>query len=163
MKPLQKSYVLGPMLGLLIGLFTYTFIYAKGYSLLSNKPATCTNCHVMNSYYDGWVKGSHHTVATCNDCHTPRNLAGKYATKASNGFFHSLAFTMGGFPDNIMAKPRSARVVEQACRDCHARLTMHIDSTAGDDGTSCIRCHSSVGHNDNVASIPSTFAKDSIQ
>jgi len=162
MKPLQKSYVLGPLLGLLVGLGAYTFIYAKGYSYLSNNPTACANCHVMNSYYDGWVKGSHRSAATCNDCHTPHNFVGKYATKASNGFFHSLAFTVGGFPDNIMAKPRSHQVVEQNCRYCHARKTMHIDSTAGADGTSCIRCHASVGHDDNVASIPIT-SKDFIQ
>jgi cytochrome c nitrite reductase small subunit len=163
MKLPKAGYVLAPMLGLLIGLIAYTFIYAKGYSYLSNNPATCANCHVMNAYYDGWVKGSHRSAAKCNDCHTPENMVAKYATKASNGFFHSLAFTLGGFPDNIRAKPRSHRVVEQACRKCHANLTMHIDSTAGADGTSCIRCHASVGHNENVASDSRALIKDSVQ
>lgn len=152
MKPLKTSRLLAPMLGLLIGLAVYTFVYAKGYSYLSNDPASCTNCHVMNAYYDGWEKGSHHSTAKCNDCHTPHNLVAKYATKASNGFFHSFAFTTGFFPDSIRAKQRSHKVVEQSCRTCHADLTQHMDVTAGDDGTSCVRCHAGVGHDDTVVS-----------
>jgi len=163
MKPLKLSYVLSPLLGLLIGLIAYTFVYAKGYSYLGNNPATCANCHVMNAYYDGWVKGSHKSVATCNDCHTPHNLVGKYFTKASNGFFHSFAFTSGAFPDSIQAKRGSKQVVEQACRHCHSDLTQHIDVAEGRDGTSCVRCHASVGHNENLASDTRFFLKDSAQ
>jgi cytochrome c nitrite reductase small subunit len=163
MRTLKFSYIFSPMLGLLLGLVIYTFIYAKGYSYLTNNPVACTNCHVMNSYYDGWVKGSHHSVAQCNDCHTPHDLAEKYFTKASNGFFHSFAFTSGAFPDSIQAKGRSKRVVEQACRHCHADLTQHIDTAVGTDGTSCTRCHASVGHNENLASNPIALSKDSLQ
>jgi len=156
LKPLKTSHVLAPMLGLLIGLVAYTFVYAKGYSYLSNDPSSCTNCHVMNAYYDGWEKGSHHMAANCNDCHTPHNVLAKYVTKASNGFFHSFAFTTGLFPDSIRAKQRSLAVTEQSCRNCHANLTQHIDTTAGADGTSCVRCHAGVGHNDTVLSSTST-------
>ena len=35
------------------------------------------------------MKSSHHSAATCNDCHTPHNLFGKCAVKANNGFWHS--------------------------------------------------------------------------
>ena len=35
------------LLGVVVGLGTYTFVYAKGYSYLSNDPAACANCHVM--------------------------------------------------------------------------------------------------------------------
>lgn len=51
-----------------VGLGAYTFIYAKGYSYLTNDPAACANCHVMQAQYDGWMKSSHHSVATGNDC-----------------------------------------------------------------------------------------------
>ena len=40
-------------------------------------------------------RASHHAVATCNDCHTPHNLVGKYVVKARNGFWHSFYFTTG--------------------------------------------------------------------
>jgi nitrite reductase (cytochrome c-552) len=52
----------------------------------------------MEDNYSAWLTSSHHTVATCNDCHAPHDLLGKYPIKATNGFFHSLAFTTGDFP-----------------------------------------------------------------
>ena len=64
--------------GLIFGAGTYTFHYAEGTSYLSNDPAACANCHVMNDYYAGWQKASHHHVATCNDCHVPHDLLRKY-------------------------------------------------------------------------------------
>ncbi|HQR35977.1 MAG TPA: NapC/NirT family cytochrome c, partial [Blastocatellia bacterium] len=84
-----RSIVLAALVGMSVGVGVYTFVYAKGYSYLTNNPASCANCHIMNEQYDGWLKSSHRSVATCNDCHTPPSLIGKYATKASNGFWHS--------------------------------------------------------------------------
>ena len=93
--------VVAILLGVVIGLGAYTFIYAKGYSYLTSNPAACANCHVMQAQYDAWQKSSHHSVATCNDCHTPHNLIGKYAVKANHGFWHSFYFTSGNYPDTI--------------------------------------------------------------
>jgi hypothetical protein len=56
----------------------YAFVYAKGFSYLLTDPTTCANCHVMRTEYDAWIKSSHHPAATCNDCHTSHNLAGKH-------------------------------------------------------------------------------------
>jgi cytochrome c nitrite reductase small subunit len=128
--------------GVAVGLGGYAFAYAKGSSYLGDDPATCANCHVMTGQYDGWQKSSHHGVATCNDCHTPSGAA-KYATKASNGYHHSMAFTVGGFPDNIRARPESREVIEGQCRTCHADLVLAM---TGGGEISCIRCHESVGH-----------------
>src|SRR5436305_576548 len=89
------------LLGIALGLGAYTFIYAKGYSYLTNDPAACTNCHVMQTQYDGWMKSSHHSVATCNDCHTPHNIIGKYAVKANDGFWHSLNFKTEHYLDEF--------------------------------------------------------------
>jgi cytochrome c nitrite reductase small subunit len=128
--------------GLAVGIGGYAFAYAKGTSYLGNDPATCANCHVMNSQYDGWQSSSHHGIATCNDCHTPSGV-GKYLTKATNGYHHSMAFTVGGFPDVIRARAESRAVIEGQCRACHADLVQSM--TAGGE-VSCIRCHDSVGH-----------------
>ena len=76
-------------IGLAAGIGGYTFVYAHGASYLTNDPAACINCHVMREQYDGWIKSSHRAVAVCNDCHTPHDLVGKYATKGQNGFWHS--------------------------------------------------------------------------
>jgi len=132
--------------GLVLGLGAYTFVYAKGYSYLSNNPAACANCHVMHEQHDGWLKSSHRSVATCNDCHTPHDLVGKYSTKALNGFFHSLAFTSGNYPDAIEIKERNRRVTEAACRYCHEDVVLAMDGPHQTRKVSCLRCHSTVGH-----------------
>lgn len=145
--PKLAKIVFGVAIGLIVGVGGYTFIYAKGYSYLTNNPAACANCHIMNGQYDGWIKSSHHSVATCNDCHTPSNFIGKWAKKSSNGFWHSFAFTTGRFPENLQIKPHNLEVTEQACRDCHTEIVSAIDGPHGEGAkTSCVRCHASVGH-----------------
>jgi cytochrome c nitrite reductase small subunit len=144
-----QSLILGVSIGAAVGLGAYTFIYAKGGSYLTNNPASCANCHIMREQYDGWLKSSHHAVATCNDCHTPASFLGKYATKASNGFWHSFYFTTGSFHEPIQIKNRNLKITEQACQKCHTEITQAIaGSHAAGDGepTSCVRCHRSVGH-----------------
>jgi cytochrome c nitrite reductase small subunit len=133
-------------LGLAAGIGGYTFVYARGASYLTNDPAACMNCHVMREQYDGWIKSSHRSVAVCNDCHTPHNLVGKYATKSQNGFWHSFYFTTGAFPDPIQITERNRRVTEAACRRCHADVVDQMIGGRGRDNVECLRCHRSVGH-----------------
>lgn len=136
------------LLGTALGLGGYTFVYARGWSYLTNDPRACANCHIMNEQYDGWTKSSHRSVAACNDCHTPHDFVGKYATKANNGFWHSFYFTTGAFPEPIRIGARSRSVVEGQCRHCHADIVraMGTPTHAGAPDLSCVRCHSSVGH-----------------
>ena len=143
-----KLAVVGIAIGLAVGVGLFTFVYAKGYSYMSNDPTACANCHVMNEQYDGWQKSSHKNVATCNDCHTPHDLIGKYSTKASNGFWHSYYFTFNNFHEPIQITERNRRITEESCRRCHGELTQSISehSSKPDDQISCIRCHRSVGH-----------------
>ncbi|HEX8127895.1 MAG TPA: cytochrome c nitrite reductase small subunit [Pyrinomonadaceae bacterium] len=142
-----QGIAVGIALGAAIGIGGYTFIYAKGYSYLTNDPGACANCHIMREQYDGWVKSSHRAVAVCNDCHTPPGTFGKYMTKASNGFWHSFYFTLGGYPDPIQITRRNRKITEQACRKCHAEIVEAIEGPhKGTPELSCVRCHSTVGH-----------------
>lgn len=143
------AVIAGIIVGIAAGLGAYTFLYAKGYSYLTNDPAACANCHSMNEQYAGWVKGPHRSVAVCNDCHTPHNLIGKYTVKASNGFWHSFYFTTGWYPDNIEITRRDRAITDRACRHCHSDITHAIDTELTgreEDKLSCIRCHADVGH-----------------
>jgi cytochrome c nitrite reductase small subunit len=134
-------------LGIVTGVGGFTFVYASGASYMTNDPRACANCHVMQAHYDAWEKSSHRAVATCNDCHTPHNIVGKYVTKASNGYHHSLAFTTGRFHEPIQITPGNRSVTEGACRHCHEEIVQMIDRHAPNgESMSCIRCHSSVGH-----------------
>jgi cytochrome c nitrite reductase small subunit len=132
-------------LGLAIGVGGFTFVYARGASYLTDDPAACANCHVMRGHLDAWLASSHRAVAACNDCHAPHDIAGKYATKAINGFWHSVAFTTGRFPEPLRITPRNRAVTEGACRDCHQPIVEAIAPRAA-GALSCIRCHATVGH-----------------
>ena len=101
----------------------------------------------MQAHLDSWQASSHHTVAVCNDCHLPHDFIGKWVTKADNGFFHSLAFTLQNYHDPIQIKPRNARVAQASCLHCHQDV-VHAMFPAGDetDMQSCVHGHQQVGH-----------------
>jgi cytochrome c nitrite reductase small subunit len=141
--------VLCVLVGIVLGLGSYTFYYAEGGSYFSNDPRACVNCHIMRDHYDGWQHASHHAVAACNDCHTPHDLVGKYSIKAMNGFWHSKAFTLQDFHEPIRIRPINARVLRTACLHCHLDLVSEIVGHGADDGSGpadCVHCHAAVGH-----------------
>ena len=138
-------WVVAAALGVAGGIGLYTFAYARGGSYMTDDPAACANCHVMQDHFDAWQKSSHHAVAGCNDCHTPKDrFFAKYWVKATNGWHHSKAFTTGDYPEHIRARESSAEIVEEACRRCHGELAAAIDGHA--EAERCVRCHGSVGH-----------------
>ena len=133
--------------GVFLGFAVYTFIYARGYSYLTDDPRACANCHVMNEQYSGWVKAPHRHVAVCNDCHTPHDLIGKYSIKAKNGFWHSYYFTTQTFKEPIEITRTDRAIALDNCRRCHAPIVAAIDGPH--DKTKrldCLRCHQGVGH-----------------
>lgn len=143
------------LIGAFMGVGGFTFVYAKGYSYMSNDPAVCGNCHIMDEHLDAWNKSSHKGVATCNDCHTPHNLVGKYTVKAKNGFWHSFYFTTGDFPDPLRITEANHEVTEEACRYCHSEITeaiehgttpASVDLSGDQEQFTCTRCHRYVGH-----------------
>lgn len=160
------------LIGSALGLGAFTFVYARGGSYLSTDPAVCANCHIMGEHYAAWQRSSHRVAAGCADCHMPHDFVGKYAAKATNGFWHSLAFTTGAFPDPLKIKPHNRAVTENACRHCHGDIVAAIDplgegdeleiraggsraasrpqihdgAVASGERESCIRCHTYVGH-----------------
>lgn len=163
MRPVKHGFrrkaviVLSILVGGVVGAASFTFASARGTAYLTNDPAACANCHVMNEQYAGWRKASHRNVAVCNDCHAPHDFFGKYATKALNGWHHSVAFTTGDFHEPIRISERNREITEGQCRYCHADIVQAIDPAPGNGSTgtsahaggerlSCIRCHSSVGH-----------------
>ncbi len=136
------------LVGMVLGLGTYTFHYAQGGSYFSNNPAACVNCHIMREPYDGWQKASHHAVAACNDCHTPHAFIPKYLVKAENGFRHSKAFTLQDFHEPIRIRPSNARVLNSACIACHKDLVSEVvgHGGRGHETLQCVHCHAAVGH-----------------
>jgi cytochrome c nitrite reductase small subunit len=137
-------FVLVGVLGVLIGLGSYTFLYARGYSYLLDDPQACVNCHVMRDNFDSWIVSSHRSVS-CNGCHTPHEVAEKYLVKAENGFAHSFAFT---FEDTqvIRIKASSLEVVERNCVECHGAMIVGTFLSSGGVEQRCVKCHPGTGH-----------------
>ena len=73
--------LLSVITGVALGQSLYTFHYAEGLSYFSPNPRACVNCHIMQAQFDGWQKGSHHSVAKCIDCHLPHDFIGKYYSR----------------------------------------------------------------------------------
>jgi cytochrome c nitrite reductase small subunit len=139
------------LLGIPLGLGTFTFLYAEGGSYLSTDPRACVNCHIMRSEFEGWQKASHHGVATCVDCHIPHDLPWKYVAKALNGFNHSKAFTLQNFPEPIRIAAYNAASLQQNCLRCHEALVHELlDPGAERGGVECVHCHDAVGHGELV-------------
>lgn len=131
--------------GILAGLGGYTFFYAEGTSYFSNDPRACRNCHIMRDPFDSWNRSSHHAAAACNECHTPKSPAGKYATKAANGWNHSAAFTLENFPEPIQIRPSNEKIAHANCVRCHEGMVSRMRSYAGET-IDCTHCHGNVGH-----------------
>jgi cytochrome c nitrite reductase small subunit len=136
------------LFGLLVGVGTFTFDYAKGASYFSTDPTACANCHVMQEYFDSWQKGTHHTAAKCIDCHLPHEFVHKYIAKADEGMRHSWAFTFQNFHEPIEIIPRDARILQNNCLRCHGDLVHALvnGKTADANDIRCVHCHLSVGH-----------------
>jgi cytochrome c nitrite reductase small subunit len=148
MKMPRVAILLIVLLAVVIGIGAFTFKYGKGLSYFSANPEACQNCHIMRPQFDSWQKASHHTAATCVDCHLPHDFIGKYLAKAENGYNHSKAFTLQNFHEPIMITPKNSRILQNNCLVCHQRMIANIQDQAhaNTEGMMCVHCHITVGH-----------------
>lgn len=136
--------LLAVLVGVFVGVGSFTFFYADGGDYFKKEPESCANCHVMQPHYDSWIKSSHTNVATCADCHMPDEFVPSYVAKADNGFRHAWAFTFQNFEEPIRIIPRNSRILQQRCIDCHGGM-MH-DIVDENNEPECVECHNDVGH-----------------
>jgi cytochrome c nitrite reductase small subunit len=136
------------LLGVVVGLGSFTFVYGEGGSYFSTDPRACVNCHIMQPQFDSWQKASHHTAAVCVDCHLPHDFAAKYVAKADNGYRHSWAFTFQDFHEPIRMTARNARILQNNCLRCHGEWVHALvdGSTTAPDAVRCTHCHADAGH-----------------
>lgn len=138
----------------------YTFYNANGFSYLSNDSKACNNCHIMNEVYADYMSGPHSKEiggkprATCAECHLPHEFLPKWIAKAQSGLSHAYAFTfkLESLPENLSATPKSKKIIQQTCIDCHSGFAENaINATttpqhSNKDALSCVSCHKDVGH-----------------
>lgn len=144
----KRVILLAIMVGSLLGLGSFTFQYGEGLSYFSKDPAACANCHIMQPQFNSWQKASHHTFATCIDCHLPHDFFAKYLAKAENGWNHSKAFTLQDFHEPILINQKNSQILQRNCLECHEGLVHNLvpGSTTDPGAVSCVHCHRSVGH-----------------
>lgn len=144
----KRIVLLSIVVGILIGLGSFTFYYGEGFSYMSKDPKACVNCHIMQPQYDSWQKASHHTVATCVQCHLPHGFVEKYISKAENGYNHSRAFTLQNFQEPIMITKKNSLILQENCVKCHNNMVENLTHGGMADSGSmgCVKCHRTVGH-----------------
>ena len=149
---------------LLLGVVLFLFYISKAHSYLSDKPETCTNCHIMAPQYATWNHSSHREVATCNDCHVPHNnIFNHYYFKAKDGLRHATIFTLRNEPQVIFIQPAGEKVVHDNCIRCHNQLLVDpkLNASVKDHdihmtGRRCVECHREVPHGrvNSLSSVP---------
>jgi cytochrome c nitrite reductase small subunit len=145
--------------GVFAGVGGMTFHHAEGTSYLSTDPAACANCHIMQSQYDSWQKASHHTAASCNDCHLPAGFLSKWIGKSVNGWNHSAAFTRQDFHEPIRMTAWNAEILQDNCVRCHTSIVHAQTSAYAEEQPRCVKCHATVGHGERAA-LGGPFADD---
>ncbi len=152
------------LLGLLIGLGSFTFYISRAHSYLSDEPETCVNCHIMAPQYATWNHSSHREWTNCNDCHVPHdNVFNKYYFKAKDGMRHATIFTLRMEPQVIFIKDEGKRVVQENCIRCHSDLITDDKLLKKTEVThnsrmarKCWDCHQEVPHGrvNSLSSVP---------
>jgi cytochrome c nitrite reductase small subunit len=149
---------------LMVGLIFFLMHVSKAHSYLSDKPETCTNCHIMAPQYATWNHSSHRGIAHCNDCHVPHNnIFNKYYFKAKDGLRHATIFTLRAEPQVIFIKEEGAEVVHQNCVRCHSKMLVDpkLEASVKDHHSKmtdrkCWDCHREVPHGrvNSISSVP---------
>lgn len=142
------------LLAIFVGLGLFVLYLSKAHSYLSDRPETCTNCHIMAPQYATWNHSSHREITNCNDCHVPHdNVLNKYFFKAKDGLRHATIFTLRAEPQVIRIKEAGARVVQDNCIRCHSRLLVDPKLEASvaahkqtREGRRCVECHRETPH-----------------
>lgn len=149
--------------GILTGLALFAIHISRAPSYLSDKPETCTNCHIMAPQYATWSHSSHREWTHCNDCHVPHNnVINKYYFKAADGLRHATIFTLRREPQVIRIRHAGIGVVQENCIRCHDQILHGFKYLAGEsiqhrEATErlCWDCHREVPHG-RVNSLTST-------
>lgn len=138
-----------------IGMFAFVVHESRMLSYFSSDPKVCINCHTMNTHYATWQHSSHRDVATCVECHLPRDsFVGKVIAKSRDGYNHSLAMTLGSYGDNLRITSNAAKRIQGNCISCHQEIVSQMMANSElyprhsevPMGRNCWECHRSLPH-----------------
>ena len=136
---------------LALGYFAYI---SEALSYMGSDPATCNNCHTMDSQYENWFHGSHERFAECTDCHIPHdNIAVYYLYKGKSGARDVFSFVTKSYPVAIRANAETKQIVQANCIRCHQDTVEGILGGAMAFDRQCWDCHRNVAHGQRGLSI----------
>jgi len=119
-------------------------------SYLGHEPATCNNCHVMDSQYENWFHAPHERSAICADCHIPHdNFFSYWFYKGKSGMRDVYSFVTLGYPTAIRANAETIGIVQENCIRCHTdTVESMLTASPQPFERNCWDCHRFVAHGD---------------
>jgi cytochrome c nitrite reductase small subunit len=134
-----------------LGVFAYV---TDAPAYMGHEPATCNNCHVMDSQYENWYLAAHERSAACTDCHLPhQNIVSYYLYKGYSGMKDVFSFTFKTYPVAIRATRQTDEIVQANCIRCHTDTVENIVAGPQPFDRYCWRCHRSVAHGERGLSL----------
>ena len=127
-----------------VGLISGTFY--------SSRPSSCSQCHVMNKYFESWKKSSHGNVG-CLACHQQPGVAGFLIRNLGQLRYIPWLIRQTAFPGE--AGPIRAVVSDDSCNRCHQNILGKVVKNRGlrvshkeivSAGYYCTDCHSAMPH-----------------
>ena len=127
-----------------LGIFSWV---TSAPSYLGHEPATCNNCHVMDSQYENWYHAAHENFTVCTDCHLPhQKIASYYLYKGYSGMRDVYSFTLNIYPAAIRATLQTDEILQANCIRCHIDTVEGVLAGPQAFDRYCWDCHRSVAH-----------------
>ena len=159
-RPLRILVQLGVLAIILVSVSSVAFIE------YSAQPIFCTNCHLMQPYYDSWAGSSHNDVP-CIKCHYAPGIKAEAMGKlqAANQVVKYITGTYGMKP---WAEIEDAACLRSGCHEqrklegvvSYAGVrfdhTQHLDELRRGKQLRCTSCHSQIVQGDHLTVTPST-------
>ena len=131
--------------------FLVLVIAGAGFQWVNDQSWFCNSCHEMNFHYHSWQVSSHHTRATCLECHGEPGLRGLIEEKV-RGLEQLVAHVTGQYK---MPLQIIVRVRNEQCLTCHPEARTLPDSKMAvsharhiQKDVLCADCHSRIVHNE---------------
>ncbi len=125
-----------------LGLGSFLLVGPPQLLAISESPAFCASCHVMEEEHTAWSHAGAHRRIRCVDCHLPNgNPLEHYVWKSIDGMKDVVFFHSGMVPDRIALSSHGAKVMQNNCIRCHAETVTQMDTTR-----QCWGCHRQLQH-----------------
>ncbi len=132
--------------GLVLLVLFWSFVPGSPANVIEKTSSSeyCAGCHLMEDYYETWLKKGHHRQLKCVDCHLPNdNIANHLLWKGITGGWDFVRFHSGFHPDPLTIHSKGKEFVDMNCLRCHEATVAKVHH----EDRRCIDCHRNTRHN----------------